>query len=82
MDCRRSHVTREARNPEARNPKPRRDRFECSHGCIILIDFDPGHHLRQSDRLRSRRALRITETELKVMAKLAIIGLSRRPKKG
>ncbi len=36
----------------------------------------------QSAILRNRSALRITETELSVMATLAIIGLSRSPKNG
>jgi hypothetical protein len=39
-------------------------------------------HTHQSTTLRSRSALPITETELNVMAALAIIGLSSKPKNG
>ncbi len=35
-----------------------------------------------SEALRSRNALEITETELKLMAALAIMGLSSKPKTG
>jgi len=40
--------------------------------CAVIYSFT----------LRSRRALAITDTELKVMAALAIMGLSKTPKKG
>ena len=39
-------------------------------------------HSHQSTTLRSRSAFPITETELNVMAALAIIGLSSRPRNG
>jgi hypothetical protein len=65
-----------------------------SHACQIILcspSYDnrnltqpspPMPSLRQSSNLFSLSALLITDTELKVMATLAITGLSSTPKKG
>ena len=45
-----------------------------------LVFNSPGHP--QTDTFRSRSALPITDTELRLMAALAIIGLKRMPKNG
>jgi hypothetical protein len=50
---------------------------------ILLATPDcSGRRRHQSSSRRKRSALLITETELKVMAALAMIGLSRRPDTG
>jgi hypothetical protein len=49
-------------------------------GCVLrLINPEPGY---SRGTRRSRKALVITETELKLMAAAASMGLSRTPEKG
>ena len=51
--------------------------------CVLLHPaVNDGFARSYNASLRSRSAFVITDTELNVMATLAIIGLSRRPKKG
>ena len=72
-----------ARNPRAiRHSPSRRARFRCYSLCISCILCSNLFSSSYNSTLLSRSALMITETELKVMAKLAIIGLSRMPKNG
>jgi hypothetical protein len=58
---------------------PLRLYFPHSHQCP---KSGPGRGTLQSFAWRSLNALTITETELKVIAALAMIGLSSRPKNG
>ena len=50
-------------------------------GCVVHESTPPARSI-QSINLRSLSALPITDTELKVIAALAIIGLSNKPKTG
>ncbi len=55
-----------------------RSRQPSVRGLTLPADPDRGYRLTR----RSRRALPITETELKLIAAAAIMGLSKRPKAG